>query len=84
MASFHFNRADEWKLEQGLEGAELPALDQTGSETVLILPHKDIPFPKDEAAIEAFGDRNKLFARELEGWQGYVIICSVSYWDELT
>jgi sulfite oxidase len=72
MASWHPNRPDEWKLEQGLSGAELPALDQTGPETVVILPHtgNTKEFPKDEAAIEALGDRNELFARELEGWKG--------------
>lgn len=72
MASWHPNRPDQWKLEQGMSGAELPALDQTGEETVLIYPQKIEEFPKDEAAIEALGDRNELFARELEGWKGYV------------
>lgn len=73
MASFHFNRPDEWRLEQGLSGVDLPALDQTGEETVLIHPHIDKEFPKDEETIKSFGDPKKIFTRELEGWKGCVI-----------
>lgn len=65
------NRPDEWKIEQGLAGAKLPILDQTGRETVAIHPLKPKEeLTKDEEAIKALGDRNKLFARELEGWKG--------------
>lgn len=65
------NRPDEWKIEQGLAGAKLPILDQSDGETTLIQPHKWGGLVKDEEAIKAVGDRNKLFARELEGWKGY-------------
>jgi sulfite oxidase len=67
------NRPDEWRIEQGLAGAKLPILDQTGSETITIPPRKFGELSKDEAAIKAVGDPNELFARELEGWKGYVI-----------
>lgn len=66
------NRPDEWKIEQGLSGAKLPFLDQTGRETIAIHPKKWGELTKDEAAIQAVGDRDELFARELEGWIGYV------------
>lgn len=69
------NRPDEWKIEQGMAGAKLPVLDQTGRETVGIYPIKWGKSVKDDAAIKAVGDRNKLFAREREGWRGYVVIC---------
>ena len=65
------NRPDEWKIEQGLSGAQLPILDQTGSETVAIPPVKWGPRTKDEDAIKALGNPKELFARELEGWKGY-------------
>lgn len=65
------NRPDEWKIEQGLAGAKLPFIDQSGPETVYIDPSPWPELKKDEKAIEALGDRNKLFAREREGWQGY-------------
>lgn len=68
------NRPDEWKIEQGLSGAKLPFLDQTGPETVEIEPHKWGDLVKDEKAINAIGDRSKLFAKELEGWKGYVAV----------
>jgi sulfite oxidase len=68
------NRPDEWKIEQGLSGAKLPILDQTGPETIAIEPRKWPELVKDEAAIKAVGDPNELFARELEGWIGYVVI----------
>lgn len=66
------NRADEWKIEQGLSGAKLPILDQTGRETIAIQPLIWKETVKDEEAIKALGDPNELFARELEGWKGYV------------
>ncbi|KAI4211567.1 MAG: hypothetical protein LQ351_005608 [Letrouitia transgressa] len=66
------NRPDEWKIEQGLSGAKLPFLDQTGPEATEIEPQKWVDLVKDEEAINAIGDRSKLFARELEGWKGYV------------
>ena len=69
------NRPDEWKIEQGLSGGKLPVLDQTGRETIAIHPQKWGKLVKDEAAIKAVGDPNELFARELEGWKGYVVIC---------
>jgi sulfite oxidase len=70
------NRPDEWKIEQGLSGAKLPFLDQTGSETIAIAPHKWEGFSKDEAAIKAVGNPDELFARELVGWKGYVPACT--------
>lgn len=68
------NRPDEWKIEQGLAGAKLPILDQTGTETVAIQPQQWGELTKDEEAIKAVGDPDVLFARELEGWRGYVVI----------
>lgn len=64
------NRPDEWRIEQGMDGAKLPILDQTGDITKEILPRGWPELTKDEAAIQAVGDRDKLFAREREGWQG--------------
>ncbi|KAF7588549.1 hypothetical protein BBP40_005538 [Aspergillus hancockii] len=55
---------DEWKIEQGLAGAKLPILDQSGHEPITILPQTWGEPVKDEAAIEALSDRDKLFARE--------------------
>lgn len=66
------NRSDEWKIEQGLAGAKLPFLDQTGETTVEILPTVYDGPTKDEAAIKAVGNPDELFQREREGWQGYV------------
>lgn len=41
------------------------------SKTVFIHPI-DLPLViQGKAAIKAIGDRNKLFARESEGWKGY-------------
>lgn len=68
------NRPDEWKIEQGLSGAKLPFLDQTGPEAIEIEPQKWGDLVKDETAINAIGDRSKLFARELEGWKGCVVV----------
>jgi sulfite oxidase len=71
------NRPDEWKIEQGLSGAKLPFLDQTGGgEAITIAAHTWGGFTKDEAAIKAVGNPDKLFARELEGWKGYILICT--------
>lgn len=66
------NRPDEWKIEQGLSGAKLPILDQTGPEPRIIQPQKWPDIVKDEAAIKAVGNPDELFQRELEGWVGYV------------
>ena len=64
------NRPDEWKIEQGLSGAKLPILDQTGRDTSAIEPAKWPKLVKDETAIAAIGDRDKLFTREIDGWKG--------------
>jgi sulfite oxidase len=64
------NRPDEWKIEQGLSGAQLPFLDQTGTETVAIHPAKPATPVKDEEAIKSVGDPNELFKIEREGWKG--------------
>jgi sulfite oxidase len=63
------NRPDEWKIEQGLSGAKLPFLDQTGSETIAIAAHKWEGFSKDEAAIKAVGDpgRSNVFLAPANG-----------------
>lgn len=64
------NRPDEWKIEQGLHGAKVPFLDQTGETQVEILP-REWPKPwKDEAAIKAVGNPDELFKREKPGWVG--------------
>lgn len=66
------NRPDQWKFEQGMVARELPVLDQTEpGKTKFIEPHHWAGHTKDEAAIAAIGDREKLFAREREGWKGY-------------
>jgi sulfite oxidase len=64
------NRPNEWKIEQGRSGAELPVLDQSGRETRSIPPEGQFQKFKDEAALEAVGDPIQLFAEELEGWKG--------------
>lgn len=65
------SRPNEWKIEQGLAGAELPVIDMTEPETKSLIfqtfPEK---FTKDEEAIKAVGDPKKLFVREREGWVG--------------
>ena len=66
------NRPDEWKIEQGLSGAQLPFLDQTGKEPTVIEPAKPAKPTKDEEAIKAIGDPKKLFQMERPGWKGYV------------
>lgn len=65
------NRPDEWRIEQGMQGAKLPIIDQTGTETVFIHPVDPPEITKDQAAINSVGDRKKVFAGELEGWKGY-------------
>lgn len=64
------NRPNEWKIEQGLSAGQLPILDQTAAETKDIQPVVWPPLTKDEAAIKAVGNRDELFQREKEGWQG--------------
>lgn len=64
------NRPDEWKIEQGLSGAVLPVLDMTGRKTKAIQPQEFGPLTKDEKAIDAVGDRKKLFTAERKGWKG--------------
>jgi sulfite oxidase len=66
------NRPDEWMIEQGMAGHKLPILDQTGEKTVHLYPPQPYKITQDKEAIRAVGDRNKLFAREREGWVGYV------------
>ena len=65
------NRPDEWEVEQGMRAGELPVIDQTDAESVIIEPEEYKHF-KDEAAIDALGDRKELFAEELDGWKGSV------------
>lgn len=55
-----------------MAGARLPIIDQTGPEISFIHPVEPSPREEDTAALNAFGDRDKLFAREIEGWKGYV------------
>lgn len=64
------NRPDEWKIEQGLSGAQLPFLDQTGPEPIAIEPSQPAKPVKDEKAIKAVGDPNELFKMERPGWKG--------------
>ena len=64
------NRPDEWKIEQGLSAAVLPVLDMTGPTTTWNDPQTFGPFTKDEAAVKAVGDREKLFTRARKGWKG--------------
>jgi sulfite oxidase len=66
------NRPDEWMIEQGMAGHKLPILNQTGKETVPLYPPQPGKIVQDKEAIRAVGDRKKLFAREREGWVGYV------------
>ncbi|KAJ5756878.1 uncharacterized protein N7511_007060 [Penicillium nucicola] len=67
------NRPDEWMIEQGMAGHKLPILDQTdGKETIHLYPPQPSKIIQDKKAIRAVGDRNKLFARERQGWVGYV------------
>lgn len=64
------NRPDEWKIEQGLSGAVLPVLDMTKPKTKALAIQTFGPLTKDEKAIKAVGDREKLFAAERKGWKG--------------
>ncbi|KAF2451153.1 molybdopterin binding oxidoreductase [Karstenula rhodostoma CBS 690.94] len=66
------NRPDEWKIEQGLSGAALPVLNMTGPETKELAPQVFGDLTKNEEAIAAVGDRDKLFTRERKGWVGFV------------
>ncbi|KAM6487436.1 Oxidoreductase, molybdopterin-binding domain-containing protein [Trichoderma sp. SZMC 28011] len=66
------NRPDEWKIEQGLAGAELPVLDMTGPKNKPLTIQTFGPLSKNEEAIKAVGDPEKLFTREREGWVGFV------------
>lgn len=66
------NRPDEWMIEQGMAGHKLPIIDQTGKETIHLYPPQPDKIVQDKEAIRAVGDRTKLFAREREGWVGYV------------
>lgn len=66
------NRPDEWKIEQGLHGAKLPFLDQTGDVQVEIQPREWPKKWKDETAISAVGDGDELFKVERESWKGCV------------
>lgn len=57
---------DEWKLEQGMVGAELPLLDLSldssdSEESVDEPPEKVVPFK---------GDPKVVFKEEKEGWRG--------------
>jgi sulfite oxidase len=67
------NRPDEWKIEQGINGAKLPFLDQTGPEALFVQPAPWPELTKDQAAIDAIGNRDELFKRTWDGWKGYVI-----------
>lgn len=64
------NRPDEWKVEQGLAAQKLPIIDQSGKSVFFVAAPAEAPVTKDEKAIRAIGDRNKLFARERPGWIG--------------
>jgi sulfite oxidase len=64
------NRPDEWKIEQGLSAGQLPILDQTKKETEDINPVVWPALTKDQAKIDAVGNRDELFKREKEGWIG--------------
>lgn len=64
------NRPDEWRIEQGLAGAELPVLDMTTPKTRALAIQTFGQLTKNEEAIKAVGDPDKLFTREREGWTG--------------
>ena len=64
------NRPDEWKIEQGMSGAVLPVLDMTRPKTRSLDIQTFGPLTKDEKAIKAVGDKNKLFTAERKGWVG--------------
>lgn len=77
------NRPNEFKIEQGLAAAELPVLDQSGTQTTLIFPpdvEEENKHAKDEEAIKAFGNQSEIFAGEKEGWRGLVFlpVCKMS------
>jgi len=69
--------ADEWSLEQGLEGGALPLLDQTIDETtekhnLIAADQKAEIRPESEASKEDKYDKDPYvtFAEEREGWKG--------------
>lgn len=64
------NRPDEFKIEQGLHAAKLPFLDQRGDVTTEIAPAAWPEMTKDEEAIKSVGNRDELFKRERDGWEG--------------
>jgi sulfite oxidase len=64
------NRPDEWKIEQGLSGAVLPVLDMTTPRTMPLPVQEFGELTKDEKAIKAVGDPDKLFKMERKGWTG--------------
>jgi sulfite oxidase len=68
------NRPDEWKIEQGLHGASLPVLDQSGKELRYIKPLEYKPFKDDQAikAALAGSTPDELFSEDRDGWEGYV------------
>lgn len=70
------NRPDEWKIEQGLAGAKLPFLDQTGDTTTEIAPCTFRVFSKNEAIVKAVGNPDKLFVQARPGWRGSVLLHS--------
>ena len=55
-----------------MAGHVLPILDQSGKTVVKVFPPKPTGIVQDKKAIQAVGNRKKLFAREKEGWVGYV------------
>lgn len=64
------NRPDEWKIEQGLAGAKLPFLDQTGDVTVEIMPGEEPPSWEDDSSVEVAREKAEFFKIEREGWKG--------------
>lgn len=65
------NRPDEWKIEQGLHGAKIPFLDQTGNVTVEILPREE-PTPWTEGgSLDVVSNKDEEFKEERKGWKGY-------------
>ncbi|CAJ2504630.1 Uu.00g120240.m01.CDS01 [Anthostomella pinea] len=63
-----FKPGDEWKLEQGLAGVELPLLDLTKAQDAA----EDYPgWEREKPPTEKKFDA-KLAADELPGWSGYV------------
>ncbi|KAI0021726.1 molybdopterin binding oxidoreductase [Xylariomycetidae sp. FL0641] len=67
-ASHTTQPGDEWKLEQGLAGGELPLLDQTRSRE----GESDVPGWKRTGAPSTRIFDNELAKEELPDWSGYV------------